>query len=298
MKIKIFKHKLKIGFDDDIAKFKKYFSDNGLNLELDIEETSVPKGSAVANLILPLDGKFDVVFYIYNRNDYTEKYLGNTYPLTTKLIRIFLGTDDIDDSVDYTWKSMCHEMMHALFFKYTQTSGEIPMDNMLVNGAWIPYYKNEEPYALDGNFSKAWSILNPIINPNIIRTVKLTRIVDDGVQTSGKLEIDNFACMTLERAWKNNQSNISCIPRGTYRVKYTFSPKFLKYTYQVMDVPNRTGIRIHSANYFFDLLGCIALGSGYSSLNSDREKDIINSRATIKSFEDFMQRKDFNLEII
>jgi hypothetical protein len=130
-----------------------------------------------------------------------------------------------------------------------------------------------------------------------MKTVTLNRVSDDGVQTLGNLIVDNFRCKTLEKPWKNNQSNISCIPKGIYICKYTFSPKFLKYTYEVQGTKPRSGIRIHSGNYFFDIQGCILLGDSYAYLNSDKELDILNSRKTIKTFEDYMAKQSFNLII-
>lgn len=120
-------------------------------------------------------------------------------------------------------------------------------------------------------------------------------------QTLGKLTANNagatFICDTLELAWKNNASNISCIPTGTYEAKWTLSPRFMKFTYEILNVKNRTGIRIHSANYFNQLNGCIALGSGLQDLNNDGELDIINSRKTIDLFNSFMGNKSFTLII-
>ena len=88
-----------------------------------------------------------------------------------------------------------------------------------------------------------------------VPVVTLTRTEDDGVQTLGRLEYGSFVCNTLELAWKNNQRNISSIPKGTYDVKWTFSPKFMKYTYEIQGVPNRSGIRMHTGNYFTQIQG-------------------------------------------
>ncbi len=130
-----------------------------------------------------------------------------------------------------------------------------------------------------------------------MNTVTITRNVDTGREVMGSLITSGFSCKTLERPWKNNQSGISCIPSGTYQVNWTFSPKLMRYTYQVMNVPGRSGIRIHPGNYFFDVEGCILLGTGYTELNNDGQLDIINSKATIFSFENYMGRKPFTLII-
>ncbi len=114
---------------------------------------------------------------------------------------------------------------------------------------------------------------------------------------------EKFECVTLELAYRENQPDVSCIPIGSYKCKWTRSSRLSKakgedvYTYEVLDVPNRSGIRIHSANFFHSLLGCIALGEGYIDLDKDGEADITNSRATVKAFYQLMNKQDFMLHI-
>lgn len=127
--------------------------------------------------------------------------------------------------------------------------------------------------------------------------VPLTRGLDDGIETLGDLAYNSFSCKTLERPWKGNQRDISCIPKGTYTCKWTFSLRLLKYTYELQNVPGRAGIRIHSGNYFNDTDGCILLGTGYSNINGDSETDIINSKVTVDQFNSLMNKKDFTLVI-
>ena len=130
--------------------------------------------------------------------------------------------------------------------------------------------------------------------------VLLIRTSDDGKQTLGALTIkgSDFGCKTIERAWKNNENMISCIPKGSYFVKWTPSPRLKRSTYEVMNVPGRAGIRIHPANYSSDLHGCIALGSSFKDLNMDGLNDVIHSGDTVKQFEALMQEKSFVLRII
>jgi hypothetical protein len=130
-----------------------------------------------------------------------------------------------------------------------------------------------------------------------MKTVTLTRTEYTGKQTLGFLQLGAFKCKTLERAWKNNERNISCIPKGEYVVKWTFSPKFMRYTYEIQNVPNRSGIRIHVANYWYQINGCIALGSGFSDINSDGELDVINSKNTITQLEQLLNKESFTLII-
>lgn len=148
--------------------------------------------------------------------------------------------------------------------------------------------------------------------------------VDDIRQTLGVMNVDNggFVSKSLELPWKNNDNNISCIPIGKYTCKYTRSPRmsvehltrWLKknvgkteadcpeseknvYTYEIMNVPKRGGVRIHSANYFHQLRGCIALGNAAKDMDMDGCDDISHSGQTIKAFEKYMNYEDFELEI-
>ncbi len=130
-----------------------------------------------------------------------------------------------------------------------------------------------------------------------MKIVTITRSIDTGKQTQGRLSTSLFSCVTLERPWKQNAPNISCIPLGLYFCKWTFSWRLLKYTYEVQNVKNRSGIRIHPGNYFFDIEGCILLGSHFQDINKDKELDVLNSTITLKSFENIMNRESFDLII-
>lgn len=137
-----------------------------------------------------------------------------------------------------------------------------------------------------------------------MKKVILTRTSGNDKQTLGTLTFENFTAKTLELPDKNNASRVSCIPVGTYICKYTKSPLFSKnagrdvYTYAILNVPNRAGIRIHSANYARQLLGCVALGSEHKDLDADTQLDVVHSGDTVKRFEEFMNREDFELTII
>jgi Family of unknown function (DUF5675) len=56
-----------------------------------------------------------------------------------------------------------------------------------------------------------------------------------------------------------------CIPAGTYRVVLTKSPHLGYICPELLDVPGRSNIRIHKANFPADLLGCIAVGEDQQS---------------------------------
>lgn len=132
-----------------------------------------------------------------------------------------------------------------------------------------------------------------------MKTIIITRKSDDGIQTLGEIVSTDglFKRVTLERPYKNNQTNISCIPKGTYVVKWAFMWRRLTYHYLFQNVPGRSGIFIHAGNYWFDVLGCILLGTAFVDINYDGKKDVINSAKTVKEFEAYMDYKDFNLVV-
>ncbi len=84
---------------------------------------------------------------------------------------------------------------------------------------------------------------------------------------------------TLERPWKDNQQNISCIPKGVYNVVRHDTIEFPN-TWRLLDVPNRVGILIHIGNFVQDTRGCILIGLEITSKTSigksKRALDLLN----------------------
>lgn len=304
MKIKLYKHtSTRATIDDDIQKTKDYFvSDfvkqfipDGIDLVIDTEKTNLSKQD-IMKLVSPNIGKYDCVMYLFEKGYFPMDYWGYTFNATEKMQVIILASDIPSDKIDYTWKAMAHELLHALTYKLVFEK-KIPYNdswNLLDHSLPTPYFHNDDPFFPQGNFYQQLNKIAPLLHSP---TVILTRTSGDEKQTLGYLVYKKFTCKTLERGWLNNQKNISCIPTGTYLCKYTWSPKFLKGTYEIQNVKNRSGIRIHSGNYFFDINGCILLGDSYKDINKDGEVDVLNSRATIKTFEDLLLKQQFNLII-
>lgn len=121
-------------------------------------------------------------------------------------------------------------------------------------------------------------------------TILLNRHFQDTVQSLSTCTIlsDNnnplFASIALERGWNNNSPNISCIPVGVYKVVLEWSHKYQKMLWEIKGVDGRSECKFHSANYWWDLKGCIALGRRPKYLNSDRYLDVTDSRNTMKDF--------------
>lgn len=132
--------------------------------------------------------------------------------------------------------------------------------------------------------------------------VILTRLRDDGKETLGRIDVYDdltliWSCKTVELPWRNNQRNISCIPSGTYQVKWSWSPKFERNLFLVQNVTGRSGIRIHVANFVSQLAGCIAMGYNYYDINNDGILDVQKSGICLSSFHDLMY-ENFELKII
>ena len=106
-----------------------------------------------------------------------------------------------------------------------------------------------------------------------------------------------FVAHTLELPDKNNLANESCIPAGRYICRWTWSPSFKKFTYEIIGVEGRAGIRIHAANLYTQIRGCVALGSANKDINFDGNQDVIHSGATMAAFESIMNKEDFELII-
>lgn len=83
--------------------------------------------------------------------------------------------------------------------------------------------------------------------------------------TIGELYVDGaFECYVLEDVYRGGLPKVSkqtAIPVGEYVVKKTFSERFQRMMYLVMDVPGFSGIRIHSGNTAADTEGCLLVGT-------------------------------------
>lgn len=110
--------------------------------------------------------------------------------------------------------------------------------------------------------------------------------------TLGVIEHNGVKLFTIERPWLDNAANVSCIPEGTYQARWRESPKF-GFTWELQDVPERTYILMHVANYPKDVQGCIGLGT---TLMGDKIA-VGNSRVAIKSFEAITKDTSWNLVI-
>lgn len=116
---------------------------------------------------------------------------------------------------------------------------------------------------------------------------------DGGQKDDGGLKGDGGLqpfCDTLEPPRRNllnggkwdkrlKVKGMTAIPEGRYLMRFTYSPKFGKRLFQLMDVPLFDGIRIHSGNSVKDTQGCILVG------NNTKVERLENSRAVLFKLE-------------
>ena len=93
-----------------------------------------------------------------------------------------------------------------------------------------------------------------------------------------------FKSVSLERGWINNQNSVSCIPEGVYNLVLEYSPRFKKDLWEIKGVPGRSECKFHTANYWWQLNGCIALGKHEDNLDQDPVMDIAASGPTMGRF--------------
>lgn len=87
---------------------------------------------------------------------------------------------------------------------------------------------------------------------------------------------------TIELPWKDNARCISCIPEGRYVCTPRESDKFGKH-FHIRDVPDRSWILFHVANYISDLEGCIAVGRYHADIDQDGIMDVAQSRLAMNA---------------
>jgi len=115
-------------------------------------------------------------------------------------------------------------------------------------------------------------------------------------ETIGELSIEGkFFCYTLELPWRDNQRQISCIPEGEYDCIWQRSPRF-GLTYQILNVPDRSRILIHSGNLSRHTYGCVLLGRKRGWL--EYQQAVLISKPTVSKFSRTMSKENFKMEVI
>ena len=97
---------------------------------------------------------------------------------------------------------------------------------------------------------------------------------------------------TIERPWRDNERNVSCIPEGEYPLEWRESPRF-GMSWHVDDVPSRSHILLHVANYPTDVQGCIGLGTDLLGNGIA----VAKSRAAMERFEAITRGYHWSLRV-
>ena len=112
---------------------------------------------------------------------------------------------------------------------------------------------------------------------------------------------------TVELPWRDNKQQRSCIPVGSYKCAIVKSPKFGR-VYGVLNVPGRSNVLIHSANFAGDvengwtsqLHGCIApamrVGQMRNNAGAMQSAGLV-SRPALSRLMEWADGQPFELEI-
>jgi hypothetical protein len=143
-----------------------------------------------------------------------------------------------------------------------------------------------------------------------MRTFNLVRqeTGDEGtfgtITSEPQVPYSNFTCKTAELPWRDNKSNVSCLPVGSYMCEWDWSEKRKRNVYFIREnFPDRDAFQIHSGNFVGDVLkglksdveGCILLGKKLASMGG--QKAIIDSRLAVGEFESLLGGETFKSNI-
>lgn len=113
----------------------------------------------------------------------------------------------------------------------------------------------------------------------------------------------NWSSFVAEPPWRDNKTNVSCIPSGDYVVRPRYSRKY-GWTFHVTDVEGRKYVLLHSGNYAGDTSkgwlthtrACQLHGQKLGYLRG--QKVVLNSRLTTKAFIRKTHMEPFKLKIL
>lgn len=142
----------------------------------------------------------------------------------------------------------------------------------------------------------------------------LVRLFSGNDGTFGKLILPSgYSCFTAELPYKDNKKEISCIPKGLYKITPRQATNKFKYThYKVLEptgeeVMGRDNILIHVGNYAgdtslgkkSDVEGCILVGDSVriTKINNIPQMYVANSRVTFNKVMSELQNKEYELFI-
>lgn len=151
-----------------------------------------------------------------------------------------------------------------------------------------------------------------------MRICELTRTLTDDQGTIGQLVVrseDNlllFSCPFLELPWRNDETDLSCLPDGDYYLSMRWSPHHACDLYHIDGDHHRVACEIHAANlagdikkgYVAQLKGCGSPGRavmifprGVAPAGPLDQRGVVNSTTTLAAFHAAMQGQAGRLKI-
>ena len=133
--------------------------------------------------------------------------------------------------------------------------------------------------------------------------MRLVRVAATDTATFGVL-IDAAGvpfAVTLEHPWRDangdglGDTGQSRIPNGSYRCVRHHSVKHPN-TFEVTNVPGRTGILFHTGNTTADTMGCILVGESFDPVGG-----VAGVTGSVKAFTEFLtkeQGESFTLDVV
>jgi Family of unknown function (DUF5675) len=116
--------------------------------------------------------------------------------------------------------------------------------------------------------------------------IQIWRHEQTDAATLGALIVDGrMIGFALELPWRANRRNVSCIPPGLYKVRRREDWRRSRDhgpTFEVCNVPGRSGILFHPGNTVDDVEGCIAPGLSIGNVGDKR--GVLHSGAAFKRF--------------
>lgn len=131
--------------------------------------------------------------------------------------------------------------------------------------------------------------------------LRLERLTEVHGAMLGRLTVPslNFPLWTLEDAWRGNAKGVSCIPLGTYGCAphgwEEKSPVKFKRVWEVLSVPNRSAILIHSGNTHEDVEGCILVGMEMKITSNSAS--VLRSREAVDILRQTLGQNRFTLTV-
>lgn len=110
------------------------------------------------------------------------------------------------------------------------------------------------------------------------------KTLSTGIVFDGQKFVLDFKA--IELPWRDNEPFISCIPAGVYPIEAIRRASNRKYAVWVKDVPQRSEILFHTANFVRTLEGCIAPGTKFEDIDRDGIIDVKNSQYVMNRIEE------------